>query len=203
MIDKFLAQRLTQRHIFITMLIASVFSFIASFVLSVEAIHLAGNADATFSCDINAVISCGAVARSEQANLFGFPNAFLGMIAEAIVITVALAAIGGVKFPRWYMFTAQIVYTLGLFFAYWLFFQSYFFIGALCPWCLLITFVTTIVFFEMTAYNILQNNLFLKEKVQERLVGWLKKGFDIIVVLLIFVTLTLMILGKYGMVLFS
>lgn len=203
MIDKFLTSRLTQRHIFTTMLIASVFSFIASFVLSVEAIHLAANADAVFSCDINAVISCGTVARSEQANLFGFPNAFLGMIAEVVVITLAVAAIGGVKFPRWYMFSAQVFYTLGLIFAYWLFYQSYFYIGALCPWCLLITVVTTIVFFEMTVYNILENNLFLKEKVQVRLVGWIKKGVDIVLVVATLAGLGLMVFGKYGIVLLS
>ncbi|MDD9204882.1 vitamin K epoxide reductase family protein, partial [Georgenia sp. 10Sc9-8] len=84
--------------------------------------------------DINSAISCGAVAQAWQASLFGFPNAFLGLIAEPVVITIAVASLAVVRFPRWFMAAAQVVYLLGLVLAYWLFAQSYFVIGALCPW---------------------------------------------------------------------
>lgn len=43
--------------------------------------------------------------------------------------------------------TALGFYSISFVFAYWLFFQSYFVIGALCPWCLTITVTTTLVFF--------------------------------------------------------
>jgi len=125
--------------VWVTMLIASAASLIASFVLSVDAITLAKDPDADLGCNINAVISCGTVAGSWQSTLFGFPNAFLGLVTEPVVITVAVAALGGVRFPRWFMLSAQVVYTLGLVLAYWLFEQAMFEIGALCPWCLLIT----------------------------------------------------------------
>ncbi|CAL9461398.1 hypothetical protein SUDANB95_02630 [Actinosynnema sp. ALI-1.44] len=52
---------------------------------------------------------------------------------RSLVSTIAVACLGGVRFPRWFMFTAQVVYTAGLGFAYWLFFQSMFRIGALSP----------------------------------------------------------------------
>src|SRR5690606_26054377 len=102
--------------------------------------------------------SCGTVGASAQASLFGFPNAFLGLVAEPVVITIAVAGLGGVRFPRWFMCAAQVVYTLGLAFAYWLFYQSMFHIGALCPWCLLVTLSTTLVFATLLHYNLRENN---------------------------------------------
>ena len=144
---------------YLEMLISSVLGLVASLVLSVDAVVLAANPEANLSCNINAKISCGAVGTSWQANLLGFPNAFLGLIAEPVVITVAVAALGGVRFPRWFMISAQAVYSIGFVFAYWLFFQAYFVIGALCPWCLLITVTTTLVFVSMTRVNLLDGNL--------------------------------------------
>ena len=61
---------------------------------------------------------------------------------------------GGVVFPRWFMLGAQAIYTLGFLFAWWLFFEAYFVIGALCPWCLLITVTTTLVWAGLTRLNV-------------------------------------------------
>ncbi|MCU0298796.1 MAG: vitamin K epoxide reductase family protein, partial [Candidatus Nanopelagicales bacterium] len=141
------------------MLISSLLGLVASLVLSIDAVALAANPDVDLSCNINEKISCGAVGLTWQANLLGFPNAFLGLIAEPVVITVATAALGGVRFPRWFMITAQVIYSIGLAFAYWLFYEAYFVIGALCPWCLLITVTTTLVFMSMTRVNLLDGNL--------------------------------------------
>ncbi|WP_240777607.1 vitamin K epoxide reductase family protein [Nonomuraea basaltis] len=51
--------------------------------------RLAADPGADLSCNINSVVSCGAVGSSWQAHLFGFPNAFLGLVAEPVVITIA------------------------------------------------------------------------------------------------------------------
>lgn len=168
---------ISQRHrgAFIEMLIGSMIGLAASFVLAVDALVLAANPDAIFSCDINTKISCGTVGSSWQANLLGFPNAFIGLVTEPVVITVAIAALGGVRFPRWFMLTAQAFYSIGFLFAYWLFFQSYFVIGALCPWCLTITVTTTLVFFSLTRVNILDGNLRFgrfTSAVQTAVRGW-------------------------------
>jgi uncharacterized membrane protein len=152
--------------IFGTMLCSAGLSLLASFVLSIDAVRLAANPAIDLSCNINAVISCGTVGTSWQAHLFGFPNAFLGLVAEPVVITIAVASLGGVRFPRWFMFAAQIVYTIGLIFAYWLFYQAMFHIGALCPWCLLVTVSTTLVFTTLTHVNIRDDNLYLPARVR-------------------------------------
>ncbi|NLT54174.1 MAG: vitamin K epoxide reductase family protein [Actinomycetales bacterium] len=185
------------------MLVSSCLSLVASFVLSVDAVRLAADPNAALSCNINSVISCGTVASAWQSQLFGFPNAFLGLIAEPVVITIAVAGLGGVVFPRWFMFSAQVVYTLGLAFAYWLFSQSMFVIGALCPWCLLVTASTTGVFASMTHVNIRDGNLFLPRRVDAALRSVIGADLDLVAVVIWLLLLTLAVVAKYGALLFA
>ena len=189
--------------IFGTMLVSACLSLIASFVLSVDALTLAADPDASLACNINAVISCGTVGSSWQAHLFGFPNAYLGMLAEPVVITIAVASLGGVRFPRWFMCSAQVVYTLGFLFAYWLLYQSMFVIGAMCPWCLLVTVSTTLVFATLTHVNIRDANLYLPPRVQTRLAGAIDADLDMIVVVIWLLILVLVTVLKYGGTLFA
>jgi uncharacterized membrane protein len=191
------------RGAYIEMLVSSLIGLVAALVLSIEALTLAENPFADLGCNINSVLSCGTVGASWQASLLGFPNAYLGLIAEPVVITLSVAALGGVRFPRWFMLSAQVVYAIGLAFAYWLFFQSYFVIGALCPWCLTITVTTTLVFASMTRINLLENNFRMSARAYRWWAGWLKAGADVVGCLLIFAILTAMILIKYGSVLFG
>lgn len=191
-------KKIQYKWVFIEMLISSLIGLAASLVLSIDAVILAANPDAVFSCDINATVSCGTVAKAWQASLLGFPNAFLGLIAEPVVITIAVASLGGVKFPRWFMLSAQTVYFIGLAFAYWLFTQSYFVIGAFCPWCLLVTLTTTFVFFSMLRVNILDNNFKLSPKVYEKVSYWVHMGADIAIMVLLLAVIVAMIIFKYA-----
>lgn len=191
-------QRRADRTLFITMLVSALLSLTASFVLSVDAVKLAADPTAALSCNINAAISCGTVGTSWQASVFGFPNAFLGLIAEPVVITLAVASLAGVRFPRGFMFAAQIVYLLGFIFAYWLFFEAVFRIGALCPWCLLVTLSTTGVFASLTRFNIQNNNLFLPPQVHAKLLTGLRWGLDRLIVGLWLLGLLVFIVVRYG-----
>jgi uncharacterized membrane protein len=189
--------------IFGTMLFSACLSLLASFVLSIDAIKLAEDPAAALSCNINAVISCGTVGASWQAHLFGFPNAFLGMVAEPVVITIAVASLGGTRFPRWFMLSAQIVYTVGVVFAYWLFYQSMFVIGALCPWCLLVTVSTTLVWSTLTRVNIRDDNLYLPERTHETWNRYIEADFDVVIVVIWILVLVLATILKYGGALFA
>jgi uncharacterized membrane protein len=181
-----------------TMLLSAGLSLTASFVLAVDAVRLAADPAARLSCNINAVISCGTVGSSWQAHLFGFPNAFLGLVAEPVVITIAVASLGGVRFPRWFMFAAQLVYTAGAVFAYWLFYQSMFVIGALCPWCLLVTVSTTLVFATLTHVNIRDGNLPLPRRAAGPLRAGLDAGLDAVAVTIWLLVLVLAVALRYG-----
>ncbi len=181
---------------YIEMLISSILSLTASLVLSVEAWLLAQDPGASFSCDITAKISCGTVAQSWQATLLGFPNAYLGLIFEPIVITLAVASLGGVRFPRWFMLGAQGLYTIAIAFAYWLFLQAYFVIGALCPWCLLVTAATTLVWASMFRVNVLDGHIRFGG-AQPKVVRALRLGVDTGVVILVLAVIAGMVAYRY------
>lgn len=186
------------RWIFASMLVGAIGSLIASLVLSIEAVDLAANPEAVLACSINLVFNCATVGLHPSAHLFGFPNSFLGLIAEPVVITVAIAGLAGIRFPRAFMFVAQICYTLGLAFAFYLFGTSYFVIGALCPWCLLVTATTTFVWFAITRFNIRENNLYLPKTVQKTLHQWIEKSYDKMVLFAVVTILFAAIIIKYG-----
>lgn len=197
----------TGRHnnavVWVTMLVASLASLVASFVLAQDALRLAENPNADLGCNVNAVISCGTVASSWQSSALGFPNAFLGLMTEPVVITIAVASLAGVRFPRWFMLSAQAVYSIGLLFAYWLFEQAMFEIGALCPWCLTITVATTLVFFEITYVNIRDDNLFLPRRLQAGLTWFVRSNLDLLLLVAWLLVLTLAVVLKYGEALFA
>lgn len=190
------------RWIFLSMLIGAVLSLIAAFVLSVESIALAKDPNAVLSCTINIVVNCATVAKTWQANLLGFPNSFFGMVAEPVVITVAIAGLAGVTFPRRFMFVAELFYTAGLIFALWLFFESFFVIQALCPWCLLVTATTLFVWFAITRYNIREENLSLPVAASHKLQDWIDKDFDKLALFAIVALMVAAIIVKYGSALF-
>ena len=186
------------RKTYIAMLVSSTLSLIASLVLSYDAVKLAANPGAKLSCDINALVSCGKVALSWQSSLLGFPNAFLGLMTEPVVITVAIAGLGLVAFPRWFMRTAHIVYGIGLLFALWLLSQSFFVIKAFCPWCLLVTASTITVFSTISRIAILENIWNFSPVRQEKFVTFLNRGWGRVVYTMIYAILILAIYFKYG-----
>ena len=186
------------RKTFVAMLISSSLSLWAALVLSNDAIKIAGDPNAKLSCDVNAIVSCGKVARSWQSHLLGFPNAFLGMMTEPVVIAVAVAGIGMVAFPRWFLKTAHVVYPACLLFALWLLSQSFFVIKAFCPWCLLVTASTITVFSTMTRINIMENTWGLSEERQAKLVDFLNRGWGRVAYTFIYCFLGIAIVLKYG-----
>ena len=186
------------RKTYVAMLISSSLSLWAALVLSYDAIKIAGDPNAKLSCDVNAIVSCGKVARSWQSHLLGFPNAFLGMMTEPVVIAVAVAGLGLVAFPRWFLKTAHVVYTAGLIFALWLLSQSFFVIKAFCPWCLLVTASTITVFSTMTRINIMENTWGLSEERQAILVDFLNRGWGRVAYTFIYCFLGIAIVVKYG-----
>ena len=191
------------RWIFVSMLIGGLGSLVAAFVLSNDAITIAANPNAILSCSVNVVLNCATVARDASAHLFGFPNSFIGLMAEPIVITIAIAGLMGIVFPRKFMFIAQIGYTFGLVFALVLLGISTFHIGALCPWCLLVTVTTLFEWFAITRFNIRENNLYLPKKASKWAHAMIAKDFDKVTLFTIIVLLAVMIIAKYGSALFA
>lgn len=188
---------------FLGILIGASLSLLASFVLSIQALQLASNPKTTFSCDINSAVSCGAVALHPTATVFGFPNSFLGMMTEPVLITIAVALLAGVVFPRWFMLSAQIGAAFGLVFAFFLMSMSLLVIQSLCLWCLLLILSTILMFFSMLRYNIKEDNLFLPAKCQKRAEKYIKGNYDRFTMAVLMAFVIGSILFKYGSDLFA
>ena len=188
----------TYRKTYISMLISSTLSLIASLVLSHDAVKLAANPTSKLFCDLNAVVSCGKVAKSWQANLLGFPNAFLGLMTEPVVITIAVAGLALVVFPNWFLRIAHLVYTAGLIFALWLLSQSFFVIKAFCPWCLLVTISTVTVFSTMSRIAIKENIWSLSPSIKEKANNFLDRGWGRFLYVATYSLLALAIFIRYG-----
>lgn len=191
-------RRHARAWIFGTMLVSALISLTAAFVLSKDAVELAANPAAELSCNISSVVSCSTVGLSWQAHVFGFPNPFLGMMAEPVVITIAVASLAGVRFPRWFMAAAQAVYVFGFLFAVWLFLQSYFVIHALCPWCLLVLVSTTAVFITLLHWNVLEDNLYLPRRAQAWALRMVRADVDLYATIGLILVIATMIVLRYG-----
>jgi uncharacterized membrane protein len=132
---------------------------LASFALAVEKINKLANPNYVPSCDLNPVVSCGAVMDSAQAAVFGFPNPLLGVAAYPVVITAGLALLSGFVAPRWFWIGMQVGTTLGVGFAHWLILQTLYAIHALCPWCMVVWLVMIPIFWYTTLYNLRHGHL--------------------------------------------
>lgn len=137
------------------MLIASAVALGTSLILSAETLQLARHPESALGCDLNSAVSCSAVAQSWQAEIvkFGglsYPNAFFGIAAESVFITIAVIGLARVKVPRWFATCTWLGGLAALAYSYWLSTQSLFVIRALCPWCLTLMFSTTIQFMALS-----------------------------------------------------
>lgn len=119
-----------------TLIIGGIIGWIGAFTLTLERLHVAANPDATLSCDIATFISCKSVMLSEQAMLFGFPNPLIGLAAFFAPVVVGFAILAKAKFAAWFWQLFAIGNLLGFTFVIWLFIETVFSIGALCPYCM-------------------------------------------------------------------
>jgi uncharacterized membrane protein len=133
-----------------------------------------------------------------QASVFGFPNMFIGLMGYPIVITVAVVGLAGAKLPRWFWRTANICYLLGALFAYWLFFNSVYVIEVLCPWCLVVTFSTTMLLATITHYNLRGNVFGFSKATNDKLQKLLEKDILKVVTASWIVLLIAVVFLKFG-----
>ena len=104
------------------------------------------------NCDINPLVSCGSVMESWQASLLGFPNPLLGVAGFVAPIAVGVALLAGAQFERWFWWLFLTGVTGAWVFVTWLFTQSVYEIGALCPWCMLVWAAVIPMFWGLLAW---------------------------------------------------
>lgn len=115
--------------------IGGVMGLIAMTWQSSERIHMLKNPGVALQCNLNPVVDCGSVLGNRLAALFGFPNAFLGMIFFAILATSGLVLLSGGTFKAWYRHFVMAVTLFLAGFSVWFFGVSLYSIGKICIFC--------------------------------------------------------------------
>lgn len=166
---------------------------LCALILTYDKIQVLSNPNFKLGCDLNPVISCGSVLESDQAEAFGFPNPFIGIAGYAVIVTTGVVMLAGAgKLKRWYWLGMQAGVTFGLAFVHWLFFQSVYNIGALCPYCMVVWAATITLFWYVTLYNIQIGHIKLKGALQKAADFARRHHLDILIFwLLIIAALTL------------
>lgn len=136
------------------LLVTGAVGWIASGILVLERIATYVNPDYVTSCDVSPWVSCGAVFKTWQASLFGFPNPLIGIVAFVVPITTAMAMLAGARFRRWYWIGLQTGVTLGFIFVVWLWSQALFDIFILCIYCMVVWAMMIPMFVMVTVRNL-------------------------------------------------
>ncbi|MCA9332667.1 vitamin K epoxide reductase family protein [Candidatus Saccharibacteria bacterium] len=141
------------------LIVCALLGLLAAFTLTYDKIHVLQNPNYDPGCNINPVLSCGSIMKTEQASLLGVPNTIFGIMGYTALLTFGVLILAGGTFKKWVWQVAQVAALSGLLFMGYLFFQGVFRIGAICPWCFLTWMVTIPVFVYITAHN-LENSIF-------------------------------------------
>lgn len=153
------------------LIIGGIIGVVCAFIISYDKQQLLLNSSFQPNCNLNPIISCGSVMKSEQGSVFGFPNPWIGLMCFPILITIGMAIKAGAQFKRWFWLGLQAGTVLGLIFVHWLFFQSVYRIGALCPYCMAVWITVITTFWYTLLYNIQRG--FIKLPASS---GWQKAG---------------------------
>lgn len=170
---------------------------IAATVLAAEEYHLLKNPSAPLACDINPLISCGAIMKTAESSVFfGIPNPLWGIPAFAGLITIGvMLALGAKPKQRWFWQGLQLGITLGIGFIFWLMYHSIFVLKTLCPWCMVTWSAMIPLFFYTTLYNFEQGHLIVKGGVAQ--VYKLIRREHLLVLFAIFAVIIWVILYKF------
>ncbi|MER6399960.1 vitamin K epoxide reductase family protein [Kitasatospora sp. NPDC001603] len=136
------------------LLIGGAIGIFASAVLTLDKIRLLEDPSYVPNCNINPIISCGSIMRSDQAEAFGFPNSLLGLVGFAVVIAIGAGLLAGATYRRWFWLGLQAGTVFGIGFVTWLMYQALYRIGALCPYCMVVWATMIPLFWYTTLHNL-------------------------------------------------
>ena len=132
-----------------------------------------------------------------------YPNAFFGIAAESVFVTIAVIGLARVTVPRWFATCTWLGGLAALAYSYWLTSQSLFVIQALCPWCLALMFSTTIQFMALShATAVVQELPSRKNGAVRGLDTYYRLNYDLMVDVVWILALVAIIMVKDGPMIF-
>jgi uncharacterized membrane protein len=147
-------------------IVAGIIGGAASFALTYDKLQVLKDPSYVPSCNINPVLSCGSVMKTQQASLLGVPNSVYGLIAFTMLLTFGVMLASGAIVKKWVWILAEIAATAGVIFMHYLFFQAVFRLHTICPWCFVVWMITIPVFWYTTQYNLRAGNLAIPKMLQ-------------------------------------
>src|SRR3989344_6320372 len=135
-------------------IIAGIVGLLASLALTYDEIHYLKNSSYVPSCNINPIISCGSVMKTEQANLLGLPNTVFGIAGFSVLLFVGIMLATGSKIHKklWQLINAGVL--AGFIFFMYLFFEGVYRINAICPYCFVVWVIMPLLLLYTTLYNL-------------------------------------------------
>ncbi|HSX34801.1 MAG TPA: vitamin K epoxide reductase family protein [Candidatus Saccharimonadales bacterium] len=178
------------------LVICGIIGLACALIIMYDKVELLKNPAFKPNCDLNPVISCGSVMESKQANAFGFPNPFIGIVGFSVVIATGMAILAGAtKLKRWYWLGLQAGTIFGVAFIHWLFFQSVYRIGALCPYCMVVWVMTITLFWYVLLHNIQTGTIRLQGRLQQ--IGFFMRRHHLDILLVWFLVIAFFILKHF------
>jgi uncharacterized membrane protein len=118
------------------LIVTGIIALVASFVLMLDHINILKDPNYQPSCSLNPILSCGPVMKSDQAQVFGFPNPLIGLVVFGAQIMLGVALLAGAKLKNWFwwLFGLNLLADIG--FTIWLIDSSIFEIKAICIYCM-------------------------------------------------------------------
>ena len=151
---------------------AGLIALASAATLVYERLQIYVDAGHTTVCDINGLLSCGTVMRTPQAEAFGFPNPFIGLVGFSIVVTIGAAILAGAQFKKWFWICLNIGLGAATAFIMWLWFETTFHINALCLFCMIVWVMTITLFVKTTVRNISAGVIPASLSVRESARAW-------------------------------
>ena len=157
------------------LIVFGIIGWIAAFALTVEKFALLTDPQAVLGCDLSPLVQCSTNLLSDQGALFGFPNPILGLSGWIAPIVVGAAILSGARFSRvfWLLFNLGVAAAMAL--VVFLIITSIFFLGTLCPWCMVTWVVTIPTFLAVTFRNVKVGNFgsgARLKRIGSTLYGW-------------------------------
>lgn len=131
-----------------------------------ERIAMLKNPGSILSCNLNPIVDCGTVLNHRLSALFGFPNAFIGIIVFAMLALSGMLLLTGNKPNRQFKNVILGLSTILLLFSMWFFGTSLYVIGKVCIFCVVGWVVSVPIFLYSLLY-------WLDDKPKKS--GWLVK----------------------------
>ncbi len=188
---------------YVIIVIFSILALLAAFQLSVDKLHLLQDPEAKLACSINTVLNCASVMKTPQADLFGFPNSYLGMIGFPVFLFFGLSSLMGARYNKLILRVLFLGISVALIFAFWLFYESMYMIEILCPWCMLTTTSTAFIFASLLHISLRENIFNFSKHTYKKVGHWLDLGYDRLFFLSILFVMIMLVVGKFGDALIS